>query len=75
MARYTVATDFIFGSGYDYRSIVPDAGASLDVKFWSGAQWVADPKSPITSPSLIFARNNNVRITPAGGGFTIDEEQ
>lgn len=73
MARYTTPKEFSFSKLQEYRSIIPDSGASVAVEFWSGSEWVADANSPMTSPDKIFALGVQVRLTPTGGGFWIDE--
>ncbi len=75
MARYTTQKEFVFGVGKTERALIPDAGASVAVEYWSGDQWVADSSSPVTSPAKIYTRGVNVRLTPTSGGFYIDEEE
>lgn len=73
MARYTEQKEFSFGSNADYSAIIPDSGASVQIEFWNGDQYIESSGSPVTTDDLIFTRNMRVRLTPAGGGFFIDE--
>lgn len=75
MARYTAQKEFVFGVGKTERALIPDAGASVAVEYWSGAEWVTDSASPVIDPSKIYTLGVNVRLTPTSGGFYIDEEE
>jgi hypothetical protein len=71
--RYTVQTKFSFGTLRENRAIIPDEGASIAVEFWTGEGWSVDSKSPITSPNTIYTKGLQVRLTPTGGGFHLEE--
>ena len=55
------------------RSIIPDAGTSVVVEYYTGTEWVADTRSPITTPNQLVCKGLSVRLTPNMGGFFIDE--
>lgn len=73
--RYEAQKVFAFSKMQDCRAIIPDSGTSLTVEAWSGADWVEDTKSPITSPQTIFTNGINVRVTPDVGGYFIDDAE
>ncbi|WMX18829.1 hypothetical protein [Escherichia phage vB_EcoP_PAS7] len=72
MTRYGAgAHTFRFGSGARDRIVVPDAGTTVTVEYWSGTEWVMDVDSPIDSPATLYTRLVRVRLT-ADGGFSFD---
>ena len=73
MARYTAQTHFNSLGRVETRNIIPDAGTSVTVEYYSGDEWVPDSGSPITGPDAISCRGLAVRLTPDVGGFFIDE--
>ena len=73
MARYEAEITLSPIGNIEYRSIVPDSGTSVTVEFYSGAEWVEDSQSPITTPNTVFCRGLSMRLTPDTGGFYIDE--
>ena len=73
MARYTSAKIFSSVGGVETRNVIPDAGTSVIVEYYTGTQWVTDPSSPISAPNIINCRGISVRLTPDSGGFFIDE--
>jgi predicted Rdx family selenoprotein len=56
-----------YGNEFDYISVIPATGTSVKIEFWSGSDFVEDPKSPITEAEKVFVRNTSVRFTPSGG--------
>jgi hypothetical protein len=74
MARYEAQTIIDPIGKINERSVIPDAGTSVTVEFFNGAEWVADSQSPITVPNTVFCRGLRVRYTPDTGGFFVDEE-
>lgn len=75
MKRYTEQKTFSFNKLQEYRGVVPDIGASLAVEYYSGEDWVEDQASPMVVPNIIYSAGMTVRITPTGGGFSIDEAE
>lgn len=55
------------------RVVIPDAGTSVTVEYYNGAEWVEDSLSPITTPDTIYCCKARVRLTPDVGGFFVDE--
>lgn len=73
MSYYTTQKEISFGEAYDYSGIIPDAGASVQIEFWNGNEWVIGADSPVTFDNMIYTRNNRIRFTPTNGGYHIDE--
>lgn len=73
MSYYTSQIQRKFNAARQYSAIIPDSGSSIGIEFWNGNEWVADEKSPITTPNKIMTQNSMIRFTPSSGGFHIDE--
>lgn len=75
-ARHESQKVFAFNTRATERAIVPDAGTSVTFEVSSDkgdeSQWVLDPKSPITSPDILFCAGVKMRLTPDVGGFYFD---
>lgn len=71
MGRYTVETTFTFDKVQEYRGLVPDTGATLTVGYWNGVNYTNI--TSVTSPINLFTKGMNIRITPSGGGFLIED--
>lgn len=76
MKHYTGQQVFSFNKIQDFRSLIPDAGVSVEVAFWNGTQFIVDDKSPVTSPTDISCTGVTVRLTPtpAESGYGFDTE-
>lgn len=73
MGRITTEYTQSYGNFYDNISVIPDAGASVKVEFFTGVAWVEDAQSPMTTSGTVFARGNQLRFTPTGGGAWIGD--
>ena len=56
-----------YGNEFDHISVIPSSGVSVKVEFWSGSEFIEDPRSPIMQAERVFVRNTSVRFTPIGG--------
>lgn len=65
---------YLFGSKMEDRIVVPSAGASVQVAYWSGLEYVDDPASPMSAPGTIYTRQVRMRII-ADAAFSIDLEE
>lgn len=48
-------------------NVLPESGVSVAVSYWTGAEYVDDPSSPVTNPVAIQSSSTVVRLVPSGG--------
>ena len=65
--RFNTAKEISFTDLTEYVNIIPEAGVTFDVSYWSGTEWIADDKSPMSSPQRIAVQSTRTQIVPTGG--------
>lgn len=65
--RFNTETALVFGDDTERVNVIPESGASYNISYWTGAEWVIDDKSPLTVPASFLVQTTRVKIEPIGG--------
>lgn len=65
--RFNETKEFAFGDLTGSINVIPESGASFNVSYWTGSEWVLDEKSPVSNPANFIIQSTNVKIEPLSG--------